>query len=206
MGGFFPSKVMCFHPHSDLTLPLMSLLEIRAVIDAWAELEAELGASYPWVQVCGDRGRVPVPGGTRGRCCWSPMAGSLVPTLCPCASGFCSPVLLSPCAGDSIFSPQQGRGCCHPSPYTASSTDLREQRGDDGLLQPTPALPGEAVTPGATLGQRPLEDGSAVGSVPFLSPLCWGPSLVVAACWTAHLVAARNRGWSAVGLALGAVV
>lgn len=47
------SKVMCFHPWSDLTLPLMSLVEIRAVIDAWAELAAELGASYPWVQVWG---------------------------------------------------------------------------------------------------------------------------------------------------------
>lgn len=42
---------MCFHPWSDLTLPLMSLAEIRAVIDAWADLAAELGASYPWVQV-----------------------------------------------------------------------------------------------------------------------------------------------------------
>lgn len=49
----FRSKVMCFHPWSDLTLPLMSLAEIRAVIDAWAELAAELGASYPWVQVRG---------------------------------------------------------------------------------------------------------------------------------------------------------
>lgn len=47
------SKVMCFHPWSDLTLPLMSLAEIRAVIDAWAELAVELGASYPWVQVRG---------------------------------------------------------------------------------------------------------------------------------------------------------
>uniref|UniRef100_A0A8C3QBT9 UDP-glucose--hexose-1-phosphate uridylyltransferase n=1 Tax=Geospiza parvula TaxID=87175 RepID=A0A8C3QBT9_GEOPR len=44
-------KVMCFHPWSDLTLPLMSLPEIRAVVDAWAELAKELGASYPWVQV-----------------------------------------------------------------------------------------------------------------------------------------------------------
>ncbi|XP_014114603.1 galactose-1-phosphate uridylyltransferase isoform X2 [Parus major] len=44
-------KVMCFHPWSDLTLPLMSLPEIRAVVDAWTELATELGASYPWVQV-----------------------------------------------------------------------------------------------------------------------------------------------------------
>lgn len=50
---FLCSKVMCFHPWSDLTLPLMSLPEIRAVIDTWAELATELGASYPWVQVWG---------------------------------------------------------------------------------------------------------------------------------------------------------
>ncbi|XP_068279338.1 galactose-1-phosphate uridylyltransferase [Nyctibius grandis] len=49
-------KVMCFHPWSDLTLPLMSLAEIRAVINAWAELSAELGASYPWVQIFENKG------------------------------------------------------------------------------------------------------------------------------------------------------
>ncbi|XP_043371155.1 galactose-1-phosphate uridylyltransferase isoform X1 [Dermochelys coriacea] len=49
-------KVMCFHPWSDLTLPLMSLAEIRAVIDKWAELTAELGASYPWVQIFENKG------------------------------------------------------------------------------------------------------------------------------------------------------
>uniref|UniRef100_A0A8C3Y5P9 Galactose-1-phosphate uridylyltransferase n=1 Tax=Catharus ustulatus TaxID=91951 RepID=A0A8C3Y5P9_CATUS len=49
-------KVMCFHPWSDLTLPLMSLPEIRAVIDAWAELATELGASYPWVQIFENKG------------------------------------------------------------------------------------------------------------------------------------------------------
>ncbi|XP_041277881.1 galactose-1-phosphate uridylyltransferase [Onychostruthus taczanowskii] len=49
-------KVMCFHPWSDLTLPLMSLPEIRAVIDAWAELAMELGASYPWVQIFENKG------------------------------------------------------------------------------------------------------------------------------------------------------
>lgn len=42
---------MCFHPWSDLTLPLMSLAEIRAVIDKWTEVAVELGASYAWVQV-----------------------------------------------------------------------------------------------------------------------------------------------------------
>lgn len=43
---------MCFHPWSDVTLPLMSVPEIRAVVDAWASVTEELGAQYPWVQVC----------------------------------------------------------------------------------------------------------------------------------------------------------
>ncbi|GAA6080433.1 galactose-1-phosphate uridylyltransferase, partial [Tachysurus ichikawai] len=44
-------KVMCFHPWSDVTLPLMQPGEIRKVIDKWAELIQELGSTYPWVQV-----------------------------------------------------------------------------------------------------------------------------------------------------------
>ncbi|KAG8131342.1 hypothetical protein E2320_017891 [Naja naja] len=42
--GRTASKVMCFHPWTDLTLPLMSLAEIRRVIDKWAEIAVELGA------------------------------------------------------------------------------------------------------------------------------------------------------------------
>ncbi|KAH0627763.1 hypothetical protein JD844_008075 [Phrynosoma platyrhinos] len=42
---------MCFHPWSDLTLSLMSLAEIRSVIDKWTEIAMELGASYSWVQI-----------------------------------------------------------------------------------------------------------------------------------------------------------
>lgn len=45
------SKVMCFHPWSDVTLPLMKKEEIIKVIDKWAEMLEELGATYPWVQV-----------------------------------------------------------------------------------------------------------------------------------------------------------
>ncbi|XP_061732983.1 galactose-1-phosphate uridylyltransferase isoform X2 [Nerophis ophidion] len=44
-------KVMCFHPWSDVTLPLMNKEEVVKVIDKWAELVEELGATYPWVQV-----------------------------------------------------------------------------------------------------------------------------------------------------------
>ncbi|KAF7240007.1 Galactose-1-phosphate uridylyltransferase [Varanus komodoensis] len=49
-------KVMCFHPWSDWTLPLMSLAELRAVIDRWSEISVELGASYSWVQIFENKG------------------------------------------------------------------------------------------------------------------------------------------------------
>uniref|UniRef100_A0AAY5EBF1 Galactose-1-phosphate uridylyltransferase n=1 Tax=Electrophorus electricus TaxID=8005 RepID=A0AAY5EBF1_ELEEL len=50
------NKVMCFHPWSDITLPLMQPGEIRKVIDKWAELIEELGSTYPWVQIFENRG------------------------------------------------------------------------------------------------------------------------------------------------------
>lgn len=52
---FVFSKVMCFHPWSDITLPLMQPAEIRKVIDKWADLTVELGAAYAWVQVSASR-------------------------------------------------------------------------------------------------------------------------------------------------------
>ncbi|CAI7998465.1 Galactose-1-phosphate uridylyltransferase [Geodia barretti] len=51
-------RVMCFHPRSDLTLPLMALPEIRRVVDEWANQITELGRSYLWVQVFENRGKV----------------------------------------------------------------------------------------------------------------------------------------------------
>lgn len=44
--------VMCFHPWSDMTLASMSLSEIGAVIDKWADIMTEYGLKYEWVQVC----------------------------------------------------------------------------------------------------------------------------------------------------------
>ncbi|XP_066506942.1 galactose-1-phosphate uridylyltransferase isoform X3 [Hoplias malabaricus] len=49
-------KVMCFHPWSDVTLPLMQPEEIRKVIDKWVELIEELGQTYPWVQIFENKG------------------------------------------------------------------------------------------------------------------------------------------------------
>ncbi|KAE8637049.1 hypothetical protein XENTR_v10003293 [Xenopus tropicalis] len=47
---------MCFHPWSDITLPLMSAPELRGVIDRWAEILCDLGATYPWVQIFENKG------------------------------------------------------------------------------------------------------------------------------------------------------
>ncbi|CAI5666509.1 unnamed protein product [Oreochromis niloticus] len=49
-------KVMCFHPWSDVTLPLMKKEEVVKVIDKWAELVEELGTIYPWVQIFENKG------------------------------------------------------------------------------------------------------------------------------------------------------
>jgi UDPglucose--hexose-1-phosphate uridylyltransferase len=51
-------RVICFSPRHDLTLPEMSLAEIRQVIDVWAEQTTELGKTYCWVQVFENKGEV----------------------------------------------------------------------------------------------------------------------------------------------------
>lgn len=51
-------QVMCFHPRSDLTLPLMSQPEVREVIDKWAEINTDLGKKYTWVQIFENKGNV----------------------------------------------------------------------------------------------------------------------------------------------------
>jgi UDPglucose--hexose-1-phosphate uridylyltransferase len=45
-------RVICFSPRHDLTLPEMSVAEIRAVVDnMWADQTLELGQRYRWVQI-----------------------------------------------------------------------------------------------------------------------------------------------------------
>jgi len=47
---------MCFHPYGDLTLALMTVQEVRAVVDAWAHETEALGREFQWVQVFENRG------------------------------------------------------------------------------------------------------------------------------------------------------
>jgi UDPglucose--hexose-1-phosphate uridylyltransferase len=49
-------RVMCFSPRHDLTLPELSIPDIRHVIDVWAEQVIELGEQYQWVQVFENKG------------------------------------------------------------------------------------------------------------------------------------------------------
>jgi UDPglucose--hexose-1-phosphate uridylyltransferase len=51
-------RVLCFSPRHDLTLPEMSLEEIRRVVDVWAEQTAELGQRFRWVQIFENKGSI----------------------------------------------------------------------------------------------------------------------------------------------------
>jgi UDPglucose--hexose-1-phosphate uridylyltransferase len=50
------SRVICFSPDHGKSLPLLAPVQIRAVIDTWAEQTAELGARYAHVQVFENKG------------------------------------------------------------------------------------------------------------------------------------------------------
>jgi UDPglucose--hexose-1-phosphate uridylyltransferase len=52
------SRVICFSPRHDLTLPEMPLADIRQVVDLWAAQTAELGQQYRWIQVFENKGAV----------------------------------------------------------------------------------------------------------------------------------------------------
>lgn len=51
-------RVICFSPRHDLTLPEMSLPDLRLVIDTWAAQTAELGQTYQWVQLFENKGAI----------------------------------------------------------------------------------------------------------------------------------------------------
>ncbi|XP_042872845.1 galactose-1-phosphate uridylyltransferase-like [Penaeus japonicus] len=51
-------RVMCFHPKSNLTLPLMTCQEIKTVIDEWIKQLLDLGKKYTWVQIFENKGAV----------------------------------------------------------------------------------------------------------------------------------------------------
>lgn len=51
-------RVICFSPRHDVTLPEMSLPEIRQVVDLWADQITELGQTHRWVQVFENKGEI----------------------------------------------------------------------------------------------------------------------------------------------------
>lgn len=52
------SRVICFSPQHNLTLPEMERLAIRRLVDVWAEQTAELIEHYRWVQIFENKGAV----------------------------------------------------------------------------------------------------------------------------------------------------
>ena len=52
------SRVICFSPRHDLTLPEMPVSDIKKIVDLWAEQVSELGQTYLWVQVFENKGEI----------------------------------------------------------------------------------------------------------------------------------------------------
>ncbi len=52
------SRVICFSPRHDLTLPEMDLQDIRNVVDDWCEQTIELSRQYTWVQIFENKGAI----------------------------------------------------------------------------------------------------------------------------------------------------
>lgn len=50
------SKVFCFAPDHDKTLAELPVEQIRAVVDLWMDVAADLGKTYRWVQLFENRG------------------------------------------------------------------------------------------------------------------------------------------------------
>ena len=47
---------MCFHPYSNLTLPIMLKEDIIKVVDKWIEVYKELSVKYDWIQIFENKG------------------------------------------------------------------------------------------------------------------------------------------------------
>jgi UDPglucose--hexose-1-phosphate uridylyltransferase len=52
------TRVLCFSPRHDITLPEMPLEGIRAVVDTWGAQVEELGKYYRWVQLFENKGQI----------------------------------------------------------------------------------------------------------------------------------------------------
>ena len=55
---FGTSRVICFSPRHDLTLPEMSREAIKDVVDVWANQVSDLGRKHQWVQLFENKGDV----------------------------------------------------------------------------------------------------------------------------------------------------
>lgn len=49
-------RVMCFHPKSNVSLPLMTESEIVTVVNQWINEYKQLGSKYSWVQIFENKG------------------------------------------------------------------------------------------------------------------------------------------------------
>lgn len=52
------SRVICFSPRHDLTLPRMPVAAIEGVVEVWCEQVADLGDQFRWVQIFENKGSI----------------------------------------------------------------------------------------------------------------------------------------------------
>lgn len=52
------SRVICFSPRHDLTLPEMEIDDINKVIQLWMDETSELGKKYKWIQIFENKGEI----------------------------------------------------------------------------------------------------------------------------------------------------
>ena len=51
-------RVICFHPNSNISLPLMTNEEVVEVVNTWIQESVSLGAKYNWVQIFENKGAI----------------------------------------------------------------------------------------------------------------------------------------------------
>lgn len=71
------ARVICFSPDHGASLPLLTIPQIRAVVDTWAAQAGELGQSHAWVQLFENKGAMmgcsnPHPHGQAWATSWIP--------------------------------------------------------------------------------------------------------------------------------------
>lgn len=116
IASFPHSRVMCFHPHSDLTLPVMEEGDILKVVETWVQQLRQLGEQYRWVQIFENKGNVMGCSNPHPHC---QVCDSFPPSLSPLSPGVplpsCYPLNAAQIWATSFMPTEPSKSVsCHP--------------------------------------------------------------------------------------------